>query len=50
MHSQGAFTGDVGSVARKNGCRVLISAAKAGDFNMLPGQNVPGRFAASRFC
>jgi hypothetical protein len=35
MHSRGAFAMDDWEVARKNGCRVLISAAKPHDFKVL---------------
>jgi molybdenum cofactor synthesis domain-containing protein len=39
MHSLRAFAGDGRAVARKNGWRVLISAAKPRDFKALPRQD-----------
>jgi hypothetical protein len=44
MHSLAAFAGDDRDVARKNGYWLLISAAKAHNFNMLPGQRRAGAF------
>jgi hypothetical protein len=39
---RGTFVGETGKFARKNGCRVLISAAKSRDFKVLPRQRVKG--------
>src|ERR1017187_8914948 len=43
MHSQRAFGRDGRIIARKNGCRVLISAAKHRDFKVLARQSRDGR-------
>src|ERR1700731_4756057 len=46
MHWPRAFAGNERDVARKNGWRVLISAARAGTPKVLPGQGRPSGFWA----
>jgi hypothetical protein len=46
MHSGAAFAMGGREVARKNGCRVLISAAKPHDFKVLLKQIWLGRTVA----